>query len=75
MYCCVETIYRRVYAHISALTISTLVSINCLRRHEVSKPRQRRVRRVMLYTSTDREKNTFSDDIPLFTLSKTSDLL
>ena len=32
-------------------------------------------RRVMLYTSKDREKNIFSDDINCITLSKTSDLL
>ena len=32
-------------------------------------------RRVMLYTSKDREKNIFSDDITFVTLSKTSDLL
>ena len=41
MYCCVETIYRK----------------------------------VMLYTSKDREKNIFSDDITFNTLSKTFDLL
>ena len=32
-------------------------------------------RRVMLYTSKDREKNIFSDDITFNTVSKTSDLL
>ena len=32
-------------------------------------------RRVMFYTSKDREKNIFSDDITFNTLSKTSDLL
>ena len=32
-------------------------------------------RRVMLYTSNDREKNILSNDITLFTLLKTSDLL
>ena len=32
-------------------------------------------RRVMLYTSNDRENNIFSDDITFNTLSKTSDLL
>ena len=32
-------------------------------------------RRVMLYTSKDREKNIFSDDITFITLSETSDLL
>ena len=31
--------------------------------------------RVMLYTSTDREKNILSDDIFFFTKSETSDLL
>ena len=30
---------------------------------------------VMLYTSKDREKNLFSDDITFNTASKTSDLL
>ena len=32
-------------------------------------------RRVMLYTSKDRENNIFSDDTSFITLSKTSDLL
>ena len=32
-------------------------------------------RRVMLYTSKDRENNIFSDDITFITLSKSSDLL
>ena len=32
-------------------------------------------RRVMLYTSKDRKKNIFSDDIIFITLSKTSDQL
>ena len=32
-------------------------------------------RRVMLYTSKDREKNIFSDDITFITPSKSSDLL
>ena len=41
MFCCVETIYRR----------------------------------VVLYTSKDREKNIFSDDITFNTVSKSSDLL
>ena len=41
MYCCVETIYRR----------------------------------VLLYTSKDREENIFSDDITFNTVSKVSDLL
>ena len=31
--------------------------------------------RVMLYTSKDREKNIFLDDITFITLFKTSDLL
>ena len=41
MYCCVETIYRR----------------------------------VLLYTSKDREETIFSDDITFNTVSKVSDLL
>ena len=32
-------------------------------------------RRVILYTSKDREKNIFSDDITFNTVSKSSDLL
>ena len=32
-------------------------------------------RRVILYTSMDREKNIFSDDNSFITLSKSSDLL
>ena len=32
-------------------------------------------RRIILYTSEDKEKNIFSDDITFITLSKTSDLL
>ena len=32
-------------------------------------------RRVMFYTSKDREKNTFSGDITFLSLFKTSDLL
>ena len=32
-------------------------------------------RRVMLYTSKDREKHIFSDEITFITLLKTSDLL